>query len=213
MLGLDAGERWLVREDAVLPWRDEPVDAVITCAAEDLAAMLAGRAPTGEVTLRQGDRDRPPRLRQARGVLALAALGWAGRWPDPAADPEHVALVREALYDLGLGPADARGPLFAGGPLAGLTVRVTDSASARIVVTEGLAGPCELAVALPPRVGAAAAVRPLRAAALFVHETGELPPARLTVGEVALTSGLHPAFARGLPLPHRDAWLVQVRPA
>lgn len=211
VVGIAAGERLVVRDRGVFPWAGEAVDAWIGCTGKDLAAMLAGEVPAGEVVSRLGERDRAARLKQAHAVLVLAALGWAGPWPDAAADPAHVALVREALYDVEIGPSDGRAPLFPpGSPLPDVAIRVTDGVSARTVVTAGLAGPCELAVSLPPRADPAGALRPLRAAALYVAETGELPPARLDVNGLRLACGLHPAFPDGLPLPHRAAWLVRV---
>ncbi|MFZ5476294.1 MAG: hypothetical protein ACOZNI_05910 [Myxococcota bacterium] len=202
-VGLDAGEKWAIRGRGVLAWEGEPVDAWIRCSPEDLRRMLDGQAP-GEVVYRLGDRELADRRKQAHAVLVLAALGWVGPWPDPAAGDDHEALVRAALYDLGIGPADARAPLF---PEGGETVRLSHGAR-NTVVTEGLAGPCELAVD-----GREPDLRALRAAALFVKETGELPPRRLTVGGLALASEVHPRFPDGLPLARRHVWLVRVTAA
>lgn len=218
VVGIDAGERLLVRDRGVFPWADEPVDATVSCDPDDLRRMLAGEPPVGTVRSALGERSAPPRLKQAHALLTLAALGWAGPWPDPAADPEHVRLLREALYDTILGPADGRGPLYAVGAPTGLdrlAVRVTDGVSARTVVTVGLAdlAPCELAVRLPPRAPPADALRPLRAAALVAAETGAVPPRTVEVGGLALACGLFPGTPEGLPLPHRRAWLVEVRVA
>ena len=198
VLGLDAGERWVIRDRGVRAWTDELVDAEIVCAADDLSAMLRREAPAGDVVYRMGTRDIAPRKRQAHAVLALAALGWAGPWPSADADPAHVGLVREAWYDLVIGPADARQALFPGRPE---TLRKTDGVR-RTFATEGLAEPCEIAGDDP---------RAVRAAALYVVETGALPPARLAVGDLDLRCAIDPRLPDGPPLPHRDAWLVRVR--
>lgn len=214
VLGLEIGEaRWLLRDRGVWDWSAEPVDAWLRCTPEDLGAMLSRRVPPGVVSYRLGDRDIAARRKQAHALLALAALGWAGPWPDPAADPEHIGLVREALYALGIGPDDGRAPILPpGSPLDGVAIRVTDGAAARSVVTVGLSdtvGRCELMVELPPRAPVEAALRPLRAAALWVAETGAVPPARLGLGPLVLSCD--PALRDGLPLPNQRTSLIRVR--
>jgi hypothetical protein len=197
ILGIDAGHRWTWRPDAVLPWRDEPVDAWLLASADDLARMLAGQAPVERVGFRLGDRDVAPRLKQARALCGLAALGWCGPWPDPAADPELVRLHREALFDLAMGPADRREPLFPSGAPFGLDavgVRFTDGARPRWV-TVGL--PDELTTTLGPRV--------LRLVALFRAEQGGLP-STLEAGDRTFRLSSRP-----LPLPDRLSRLVEIR--
>jgi hypothetical protein len=198
-VGIEAGEKWVVRDRGVMAWQGEPVDAWIACSPEDLRAMLDGGIPSA-VSFQLGDRELADRRKQAHAVLVLAALGWAGPWPSAEASPDHDALVRTALYDLGIGPADARAALF---PEGAATIRLTRGARPT-VVTEGL-GACELAVD-----GREPDLRVLRAAALFVRETGELPPRILEVGDQRIRAELHPRFEDGLPLASRRTWLVRV---
>jgi hypothetical protein len=216
VIGLAVGDdRWRVADRAIHPWSDGPVDAWISASPADLSAMLARRVPPGTVAYRMGDRDVAPRLRQAVGLVTLAALGWAGPWPDPDADRAHVPLLREALFDLRIGPADGRAALFgANGPpgLEHVELRVTDAAAHRTVTTVGLSDAWgEVLVELPPRAPLTDALRPLRAAALFVVEMGDRPPLRADLGGISLRFDPHPAFADGLPLPHRRTWALLVR--
>ena len=132
-LGLDTGgERVLLSTTRVMPYADEPLDAWIVASDEDVAAMLGNQAPPGQVGFRLGERgDAAPRIKQARAVMALAALGWAGAWPDTAADAELHALTRRAVLDLALGPNDGLTALFppdAPPELAAIAVRLTDGA-------------------------------------------------------------------------------------
>ncbi len=216
-LAIVAGDvTWIVRDRGLLPPDDVPVDATITCAPEDLAAMAAGRAPTGAVSYALGTRDHAPRRKQARALLALAALGWCGRWPDPAAGPEHVRLVRAAHYDLGVGPADGSAALFPeGGPLPGVRGRLTHGVRGVELVTVGLADTPdlpELAALAPPRADLRPAFQALRAAALVAAERGGPPPPRLELdGGRALLAAPHPAFPDGLALPNQLTWLLRVR--
>ena len=209
---------WVIRDKGILPADDAPVDATITCTAADLSAMASGVAPPGPVVYTLGTRDHAPRRKQARALLALAALGWCGPWPDPAADPEHVRLVRAAHYDLGIGPADGAARLFAeGGPLPHVTVRLTHGVRGVELVTEGLAdtvGLPEVATLAPGRTDPRLAFPVLRAAALYAAEHSGLPT-RLPLPAGALPAGAlgtrpHPAFADGLALPNQRTWLVQV---
>lgn len=214
VLAIVAGDAaWVIRDRGLFPTEAPAadVDAVIRCTAEDLTAMAAGRAPAS-VSYTLGARSGADRRKQARVVLALAALGWCGPWPDPTADAEHVRLVRAAHYDLGIGPTDGVARLFPeGGPLPDVTVRLTHGAQGVELVTVGLAdvvGRPELTTVVPgrgdPRLGFPA----LRAAALAVAEGG-LPRA-LPVGERTLRTGPHPRFPDGLALPNQLTWLVRV---
>lgn len=205
---------WTIRDRGLLPPDHGPVDATIACTPADLAAMAAGRAPEGTVTYTLGERDHAPRRKQARALLALAALGWCGVWPDPAADPEHVRLVRAAHYDLGVGPADGAAPLFPeGGPLPGVGVRLTHGVRGIELVTTGLAdtvGLPEVATVVPPRRDPRLGFPALRAAALYAAEARALPP-RLPIPGGALLVAPHPAFPDGLALPNQLTWLLAVR--
>lgn len=206
---------WLIRDRGVFPAEGAPsqtaVDATIRCSPADLAAMAAGRAPV-EVSYALGDRSGANRRKQASVVLALAALGWCGPWPDPSADREHIRLVRAAHYDLGIGPADGVAPLFPeGGPLPGITVRLTQGVQGTELATVGIAdvvGRPELTTVVPgrgdPRLGFPA----LRAAALAAAE-GALTPA-LPLGNRVLRTRLHPRFPDGLALPNQLTWLLRV---
>lgn len=214
-IALRAGDiAWIIRDRGILPADDAPVDATIACAPDDLAAMAAGRAPA-EVRYTLGTRDVAPRRKQARALLALAALGWCGPWPDPAADPEHVRLVRAAHYDLGVGPNDGTAPLFPeGGPLPHVNVRLTHGVRGIELVTVGLAdapGLPELATIAPPRTDPRRGFPALRAAALYAAEHAGLPP-RLDTPRGALTVAPHPAFPDGLALPHQRTWLLRITP-
>jgi hypothetical protein len=214
-----AGLRLVLRDRGLFPDADAPVDATITCGAADLDAMAAGRPPRGPVTYALGHRPLAPRRKQAHALLALAAMGWCGAWPDPGAAPEHVALVRAALYDLGIGPTDGEARLFpAEGPLPHVGVRLTEGAAGTELVTVGLADrplsgrPAlpEIAALAPPRTDPRAAFPALRAAALYLAEAGSLPPT-LHLGDHTLSSAPHPAFPAGLPLPTHHTWLLRVR--
>jgi hypothetical protein len=220
VLALVVGETtWLIRDRGLFPRAEEPeappldtlVDAVIRCTPDDLAAMAAGRAPAS-VSYRLGGRSGADRRKQACALLALAALGWCGPWPDPTADPEHVRLVRGAHYDLGIGPTDGVARLFPeGGPLPDVTVRLTHGAQGIELVTVGLAdvvGRPELATVVPGRGDPRLGIPALRAAALSVAE-GALPRT-LPVGPRTLRTGPHPRFPDGLALPNQATWLVRV---
>lgn len=214
-IAIVAGETtWIVRDRGLLPPDDAPVDATIRCLPDDLAAMAAGRPPVGEVACTLGTRDHAPRRKQARALLALAALGWCGPWPDPAADPEHVRLVRAAHYDLGIGPNDGAAPLFSdGGPLPHVTVRLTHGVRGIELATVGLANAPnlpELTTVMPPRQDPRRGFPTLRAAALYAAEHGGLPP-RLDTPGGALRAAPHPAFPDGLALPNQLTWLLAVR--
>ncbi len=214
VIALVAGHQaWVIRDRGLfLSAPIDAVDAVIRCTPEDLTAMVAGRPPEGSVSYTLGTRPGADRKKQARVVLALAALGWCGPWPDPTATREHVRLVRAAHFDLGLGPTDGVAPLFPeGGPLPDVTVRLTHGAPGIEIATVGLAdvvGRPELTTLVPgrgdPRLGFPA----LRAAALAAAE-GALAPT-LPVGARTLRTAPHPRFPDGLALPNQRTWLLRV---
>jgi hypothetical protein len=205
-LRVDCGNaRLLAATDRVCDWDGTEVDAVLRTSEADLDAMLAGAPPAGEVGWVLGERaDTAPRIRQARAVLALAALGWCGPWPDAAADRELVALTRRALLDLAIGPADRVSALFPPGAppeLAAVSYRFTDGARPRHT-TLGLSdrpGAPEFTTDLHPRA--------LRVAVIHWLETGSLP-ATLTHDALRLGFRTSP-----LPLPHAASALVVVVPA
>jgi hypothetical protein len=194
--------RWLTGVDRCVAYAEHTVDAWVRCTAADLDAMLAGQPPAGRVSMVLGDRDAAPRVMQARALCALAALGWCGRWPDPAANSEHVELLREAIYDLELGPRDAIAAAFPASAPLGLEEvrsRFTDGAR-RTWATCGLPGhgraEDEVATDASPAV--------LRAAALWVAESGA-PPERVDLGVARVR------FTRtSLPLPDafRTLWFA-----
>lgn len=162
---------WLVGLDRVLPWQGEVVDAVI-------------EQRDGAWTMRPGDRAGPARRKQARGVLMLAALDAI----------DDVPLVRDALWELEIGPADELLPLFAAGAPDGLdrvVLRVTDGAQ-RTGVTCGLAElvGAELLVRAPQ-----VPLRTLRVLALDAVEQGRVATS-LVWGEHVLHTTV-----RALPLP------------
>lgn len=209
-LRLEAAHTWTLRDRGVFLPDDAPVDATLHASAADLDRMLAGEAPTGTVRYALGSRPRPDRRKQAHALLALAALGWCGPWPDPNAEPEHVHLLREAWWDLGIGPADARGPLFPPGGPVDAEVRVTESVAGVELVTCGLAARSwpELSVHLPPRSPARSGLRLLRAGALWLAEHGALP----TVLQLDDAHPIrpHPRFPDGLWLPNVATWVLRV---
>jgi hypothetical protein len=200
--GIEAGERLFASTTRVMPYADEPVDAWLLTPPADLDRMLAGAAPEAQVGFRLGERpDVAPRVRQARAVLALAALGWCGPWPDPAANPELVALTRRACFDLTIGPADRVGALFAPGAppeLARLQLRFTDGARPRHA-TLGLSD-----TPGAPEFWTDGDVRLLRVAALHWLEVGALP------GTLETERGVIRFTAAPLPLPHAASQLVRV---
>ncbi len=189
---LDWGEPWLWSTHGVRPWDGGAADAVITCTLGDLDRMLSRHAPEGEVRLSLGDRDLADRVKQARGVLAAAALGWLGPWPDPEA-VEHVDMVRSACLHLAIGPADEWRPLF---PTGAYRLRRTAGARDRWC-TVGLAETHGM------ELWTSGDRRWLRAAAVHLIERGALPAAVLGV---ALSR-----HERALPLPTRVGWLVELR--
>jgi hypothetical protein len=188
-LRVDCGNaRLLAATDRVCDWDGTEVDAVLRTSEADLDAMLAGAPPAGEVGWVLGERaDTAPRIRQARAVLALAALGWCGPWPD-----------------LAIGPADRVSALFPPGAppeLAAVSYRFTDGARPRHT-TLGLSdrpGAPEFTTDLHPRA--------LRVAVIHWLETGSLP-ATLTHDALRLGFRTSP-----LPLPHAASALVVVVPA
>jgi hypothetical protein len=198
-----AEHRLLAATDRVVPWKGESADALLRMTEADLDAMLAGAPPAGEVGWVLGERDdAAPRVMQARAVMALAALGWCGPWPDPDADRELVALTRRAVFDLAVGPADAVGPLFRPGAppeLASVQLRFTDGARP-LHSTLGLSnapGAPEFVTDADPRC--------LRVAVLHWLEARAVP-ATLAHGDDTLR--FRPRAP--LPLPHGTATLVQV---
>ena len=199
-----ADEELLFATDRVQAWRGEAVDAWLHTSAGDVEALLAGRSPEGTVGYALGDRgDVADRVKQARAVMGLGALGWCGPWPDAAAAPEVVALTRRACLDLAIGPADELRPLFsthAPAPLRGHALRLTDGARRRwcTVGLSDTAGLPELWTDGDPRV--------VRIAALHLCESGSLPSRLDTpVGTVRFEAG-------PLPLPHALTTLVKVVP-
>lgn len=201
-VGLDLGERWELGLDRVLPHRGGPVDAWIEAAEADLDAMLAGRVPAGPVRMKLAASPRPERLRSAHGVLMLAALGWCGPWPDPEADPRHIPILREAMLQVELGPADGTAALFpAGAPVPPLHLRFTDGARpswATVGLAEGLG--VELAA-----TGKGPPLRALRALVLDALERGRVAK-ELRLGEQRIRTEATP-----FPMPHRPGWLFRVR--
>ena len=165
------GDPWLVALDRVMPWQGEPVDAVI-------------EAHEGTWSMRLGDRAGPERRKQAHGVLILAALDAI----------EDLPLVRDALWELEVGPADELVPLFAAGAPGGLDrvmLRLTDGAL-RTGVTCGLAEliGAELIVRAPQ-----VPLRTLRVLALDAVEQGRVA-ASLVWGDRVLHT-----TSRAVPLP------------
>ncbi len=193
---LDAGAATLWSTDRVLLHDGAPVDAVITCSPGDLDLMLSRQPPTDQVVLSLGDRDVADRVKQARGVLAAAALGWCGPWPDEQA-ADHVDLVRKAILDLAVGPADAITPLFPTD--SGITLRCRRTEGARVTL-------CTLGLAETHGVEFVTQghARGLRAAALRTLKQGSWP-SEITLGEHRFR--LTP---RPMPLPTRLGWLVRV---
>jgi hypothetical protein len=188
-----------------------PTHAILRFGPGDLERLAAGRPAEG-ASFELGSADAPARKKQAFAVLALAALGWCGPWPDPLADKEHVRLVRAAHFDLGVGAADGFFALFPpGGPLD-VQVRVTHSVRGTELATVGLSdvvGRPELATLLAPRIELGAALPALRAAALWCAENGALRR-RLEVGARTLIASPDPRFREGLPLPSHHTWLMRV---
>ena len=194
-LALQCGDdALLLATDRVVPWGGEPVDARLLAQPADLDRLLSGEVPEGEVGWVLGEReDAAPRVKQARAVLALAALGWCGPWPHPDAAPELVALTRRAVLDLAVGPADAVGPLFppaVPAELRGVQLRFTDGARPRHT-TLGLSD-----TAGAPEFVTDAGPRWLRVAVLAWIEAGSVPR-RLDVEGTVLDFRPAP-----LPLPH-----------
>lgn len=210
-LALHAGHAWVIRDRGVFLPDDAPVDATLHTTGDDLDRMLRGEVPTGEVRYVLGTRSVADRRKQAFALLALAALGWCGPWPDPEADPGHIPLLRRAWWDLGIGPEDGRGPLFPpGGPLD-VTVRITETVEATWLVTDGLSdrvGWPEVVTAVPPRSDPRRAWPRLRAAALWLLEEGRVP-ASINVGESTFAVAPDPRFAE-LVLPHHAARVLRV---
>lgn len=202
-LGLDSGsERLFLSTGRVMPYADEALDAWIRCELADFDRMLAAQTPVGQVGYALGERDDAPRLKQARAVLALAALGWCGPWPEAAADGELVALTRRACLDLAIGPADQVGPLFpsaAPPPLAAVSLRLTDGARPRWC-TLGLSDTPDA-----PEFWTDADPRVLRVATLHWLEVGSWPRTLQT------EAGVLRFEAAPLPLPHALTSLVRVR--
>ena len=122
---------------------------VLEASSSDWAAMLSGRVPQEGVVVKLGNQPGNPRILQAIGLVVAAGLGWAGRWPDPDAAPEHHQLLRRACLDLRVGPEDDR--CYLGKP-GGPEVRLREVAQGVSMVTEGLTddahGP-ELSVIAP----------------------------------------------------------------
>ena len=201
-IGLEAGERLFVSTTRVMPYADEAVDAWITTEPADLDRMLTGTPPAGQVGYRLGNRpDAAPRVQQARAIFALAALGWCGPWPDPAADRELVDLTRRAALDLALGPADRVTALFppeAPLELARLRLRFTDGARPRRC-TLGLSD-----TPGAPELWTDGDARLLRIAALHILESGSCPSTLET------DRGVIRFTAAPLPLPHALSALVRV---
>ncbi|MDP2313475.1 MAG: hypothetical protein Q8P41_11265 [Pseudomonadota bacterium] len=213
VIGLHAGaQAWVIRDRGLHLAADEPVDALIRCSADDLAAMAGRRAPSGAVSYTLGARPGADRRKQARAILALAALGWCGPWPDPDVAAEHVRLVRNAHYDLGIGANDGEAPLFPeGGPLPGVGVRLTHGAQGVELVTVGLSdtiGRPEVTTVVPGRGDFRLGFPALRAAALAASE-GALART-IPMGERVLRTGPHPRFPDGLALPNQLTWLLRV---
>lgn len=196
------GEQLLAATDRVVEWSGEPTDAVIQTSGADFDRMLASVAPEARVGWVLGDReDAPARLKQARAVMALAALGWCGPWPDAEAAAELVALTRRAALDLAVGPADTVGPLFRPGAppeLASVHVRLTDGARPRHT-TLGLSD----TPGAPEFVTDGGPLR-LRLSVLHWLEAGSVPATLAVDGEVLRFR------SKPMPLPHATSALVHV---
>lgn len=179
-----------------------PADGALTCSLADLDRMLAGLAPTGPVDLRAGARDIAPRKRQAHLVLVAAALGWAGPWPDPAADPAHCTLVANALCDLAIGPCDA---IY---EAAGLRIRATDTAAGTTVICDARGQAVRMDI--PARDDRAAALDMFVRVASHVARNGP-PQGDAWSQALRLTFEPDPAFPRGWTLPtgRGGAWWVR----
>lgn len=184
--------------------RPAPVDGTLTCALADLDRMLQGLVPIGPVDLRAGTRDVAPRKRQAHLVLVAAALGWAGRWPDPTADPGHNALVANALCDLAVGPCDATYHA------AGLQIRATDTAAGCTVICD--AGGHAVRMDITAREDRAAAFHLFARIASHVARTGP-PQGDAWSGATRITFEPDPLFPRGWTLPagRGGAWWARRR--
>lgn len=203
MIGLEVGdEQVFCSTSRVMPYAGEALDTWIVASSEDVAAMLAGAAPPGQVGFRLGGRDdAAPRIKQARAVMALAALGWAGPWPDPEADAELHALTRRAVLDLALGANDGLTALFppsAPSELAAIGVRLTDGARPKrctLGLSDAPGG---------PEFWTDGPTRNLRFAALHWLEVGSIPGTlEIEGGELRFTS-------TPLPLPLGLGRLVRV---
>lgn len=202
-LGLEAGEeRVFCSTGRVMPYAGEALDAWIVASVEDVVELLAGRLPSGQVGFRLGDRDDvAPRIKQARAVMALAALGWAGPWPDPEADAELHALTRRAVLDLALGPNDGLTALFppnAPGELTQIGVRLTDGARPKRC-TLGLSD-----VPGGPEFWTGGPARNLRFAALHWLDAGSIPTTLQTEHDVLRFT------PKPMPLPRGLGALVRV---
>ena len=203
-LGLNIGEeRLFLSTTRVMPYALEAVDAWLVASEDDLAAMLGNAPPPGQVGFKLGSRlDAAPRIMQARALLTLAALGWAGPWPDPAADAELHALTRRAVLDLAVGPNDGWTSLFpssAPPEIVSLSIRLTDGARPKRC-TVGLSdapGAPEFWTEGPPWL--------LRVAVLHWVEVGSVPTTLET------DRGILTFSASPLPLPRGLSRLVRVR--
>ncbi|HNC95685.1 MAG TPA: hypothetical protein PLA94_20285 [Myxococcota bacterium] len=147
---------------------DGPVDAELRLEPGDLEKILTGQAPDQKISLILGERAIPPRRAQAHGLCAAAALGWAGPWPDPEADPEHQRLYRRALLDLHFGVEDKRLVFLPPELDLPAELRLREELSGTLLCTEGLSdrpGFPEFWLRLPPRQAPGAGLRLLRMAA------------------------------------------------
>lgn len=203
-IGLDAGDRWVVGVDRVVPWEGAAVDAWVQVNPEDLDRLLSREAPAHEVHVRVADGPASDRLKSARAMLAAASLGWCGPWPDPAADPTADALVFDAILNIEIGAADGEGTLFpAHAPMPPIRVRFTDGAR-----------PTWATVGLFPLVGAellatgrTPPVRAMRALVLDALEVGRVARS-LSFGDERVVTQAEP-----LPLATRvGAWVRLTRP-
>ena len=197
-----------------------PIDGRLECSEADVLRMVAGLAPLGGVRLSHGTRDLAPRRKQAHLLLVAAALGWDGAWPDPAANPDHHALVAEALADLAIGPRDAlfdarldaRLDAKTEGNLAGtaLRIRQTDSAGGRTLLLD--AGHNALCLDVSARGDMTADLTRLARVGAHLATHGSVPEQARFHGLIWTFTPDH-RFPRGWTMPEHLGTVWKVTPA